>query len=272
MKCRTQIAKLSRLGLWALLAGVVLCAQTSAQESNAQRLTDLLSRTGDQTVAFLDQFSDVKCTEHVSQEKLGKEDKVELKEDSSYDYLVILTNSGGDLSLSESRLPLHDAKPDRKNTSMLLSNGFATLFLVFHPYYAQAFQFNLAGEETINGRVLDKVSFQHIAGMKSPAALALRGREYPLELSGTAWIVPQTGTIAKIEAGIGDTLQDVGLKSLQAEIEFAPLPLADPKLVYWFPTRASVEVQTPRQHWRNLHQFTDYKKFSVASEEKVKNQ
>ncbi len=105
--------------------------------------------------------------------------------------------------------------------------------------------------------------------MKSPAALALRGREYPLELSGTAWIVPQTGTIARIEAGIDDTLQDVGLKSLRAEIEFAPLPLADPKLVYWFPARASVEVQTPRQHWRNLHQFTDYKKFSVATEEKV---
>ena len=96
--------------------------------------------------------------------------------------------------------------------------------------------------------------------------------EYPLELSGTAWIVPQTGTIARIEAGIGDTLQDVGLKSLQAEIEFAPLPLADPKLIYWFPTRASVEVQTPRQHWRNLHQFAEYKKFSVATQEKVNSQ
>ena len=260
-----------QLAIWTLLA-LACCTQSGAQDPNAPKLTELLTRAGDQTAAFLDQFSDVKCTEHVVQEKLGKEDRVEIKEDSSYDYLVILTNTGGDLSLSESRLPLRDARPDRRNTSMLLSNGFATLFLVFHPYYAQAFQFNLAGEETIDGRVLDKVTFQHIAGMKSPAALALRGREYPLELSGTAWIVPETGTIARVEASIGDTLQDVGLKSLQAEIEFAPLPLADPKLVYWFPTRASVEVQTPRQHWRNLHQFTDYKKFSVATEEKVKNQ
>ena len=268
----SPITKLCRRSLFPLLAMSIFCAQGRAQGRDAQKLSDLLSRTSDQTAAFLDQFSDVKCTEHVVQEKLGKEDKVELKEDSSYDYLVILTNSGGDLSLSESRLPLHDAKPDRKNTSMLLSNGFATLFLVFHPYYAQAFEFNLAGEETINGRVLDKVTFQHIPGMKTPAALALRGREYPLELSGAAWIVPQTGTIARIEASIGDTLQDVGLKSLQAEIEFAPLPLADPKLVYWFPARASVEVQTPRQHWRNLHQFTGYKKFSVASEEKVISQ
>jgi hypothetical protein len=272
MTRRGRFETLASRCLWTLAATVAFCAGVNAQDPNAQKLTSLLNRTGDQTAAFLDQFSDVKCTEHVVQQKLGKEDRVELKEDSSYDYLVILTNSGGDLSLSESRLPLRDAKPDRKNTSMLLSNGFATLFLVFHPYYAQSFQFTLAGEETVNGRGLDKVTFQHIAGMKSPAALALRGREYPLELSGTAWIVPETGTIARIAASIGDTLQDVGLKSLQAEIEFAPLPLADPKLVYWFPTRASVEVQTPRQHWRNLHLFTDYKKFSVATQEKVNAQ
>jgi hypothetical protein len=254
-----------------LAALVAVCLGGSAQASSpdVQKLNDLLVRTGDQTSAFLEQFSDVKCLEQVRQEKLGKDDKVVLKEDSSYDYLVILTAASGELNLSESRLPVREAKKDRKNTSMLLSNGFATLFVVFHPYYSEAFKFTLAGEETVDGRVLDKVSFAHIPGMKSPAALALRGREYPLELSGTAWIDPQTGNIAKIEAGIGDTLQDVGLKSLHSQIEFTPVPFADSKQVYWFPSMASVEVETPKQHWRNLHRFTEYKKFSVSTEEQV---
>jgi len=236
---------------------------------DVQKLNDLLARTSDRTAAFLDQFSDVKCTEQVRQEKLGKDDKVELKEDSAYDYLVMLTNNGGDLNLSESRIPVKEVKRDRKNTSMLLSNGFATLFLVFHPYYSAAFKFSLAGEEELGGRILQKISFQHITGMKSPAALALRGREYPLELSGTAWIDPETGSIAKIEAGIADTLSDVGLKSLTSEIDFSPVPFTDAKQVYWFPTQARVEVETPRQHWRNLHQFNSYKKFSVSTEEQV---
>ncbi len=237
---------------------------------DAHRLNDLLTRTADQTSGFLDQFSDVKCTEQVRQEKLGKDDKVELKEDSTFDYLVILTNTGGELNLSESRIPVHEAKRDRKNTSMLLSNGFATLFLVFHPVYAEAFKFTLLGEDVVSGRTLEKVGFEHIPGMKSPAALALRGREYPLELSGTAWIDPQTGSITKIEAGISDTLVDVGLKALSSEIDFAPISFPDtPKVSYWFPTMARVEVETPRQHWRNLHQFSSYKKFSVSTEEQV---
>ena len=253
----------------ALFLAAVCFASTEPGSPDTQRLNDLLARTADQTSGFLDQFSDVKCTELVRQEKLGKDDKVMLKEESSYDYLVIMTNTAGELSLSESRIPLHEAKRDRRNTSMLLSNGFATLFLVFHPYYAHAFQFALVGEEAVNGRIFEKVTFQHISGMKSPAALALRGREYPLELSGTAWIDPQTGSIAKIEAGIADTLADVGLKSFSSEIDFAPLPFSGLQQVYWFPTNARVEVETPRQHWRNLHQFTAYKKFSVSTEEQV---
>ena len=166
------------------LAQSVLASNESGASPDYQRLDNLLARTASRTSEFLDQFSDVKCTEHVRQEKLSKDEKVELKEDSTYDYLVILTNDSGELSLAESRIPIREAKKDRKNTSMLLSNGFATLFLVFHPYYAAAFKFTPAGEEVVAGHTLEKISFQHVPGMKSPAALALRGREYPLELSG----------------------------------------------------------------------------------------
>jgi hypothetical protein len=46
----------------------------------------------------------------------------------------------------------------------------------------------------------------------------------------------------------------------------------DVKETYWFPADAQVEVETERQHWRNTHVFTDYKRFSVSTEEQVVNQ
>jgi hypothetical protein len=253
-------------------AGIVWAGDTPDSASRG-KLQSVLQRTGEQMAEYLDRFSDVRCSERVIQEKFKnndhKNDKIDLREESNYDYLVILTNSGGELSLSESRLPVHEAKADKKNRSMLVSNGFATLFLVFHPLYANSFEFSVAGQEVVAGRRLTKVAFRHIRGTRTPAALALRGREYPLELSGMAWIDAETGAIARISATIDNTMADVGLNTLETEVEFAPIAFHDPEKTFWFPSRAIVEVETPRQHWRNTHEFTSYKRFSVSTEEKV---
>jgi hypothetical protein len=250
------------------LGTLALCLAATCSLAAAESTPELVDRTSKQVAKFLDQFSDVKCTEQVTQEKFKADGKVELKADSTFDYLVILTNTGGDLTLNESRLPVHESKVERKNVPLLISNGFATLFLVFHPYYASAFDFKDAGNLVVDGRTLQKIQFHHISGMRSPAALALRGREFPLELAGTAWIEPKSAMIARIEAGVDQNLEDIGMKSLHSEIDFSPVAFHEQQ-AYWFPSRAIVEVETPRQHWRNTHRFTDYKQFSVSTEEQV---
>jgi outer membrane lipoprotein-sorting protein len=254
-----------------LLAGTIAGAQTDSLEK-------VLDRTSQRVSEFLSEFSNVKCTEQVTQEKFKPNGKRELEQQSSYDYLVMLTNAGGDMSVNESRLPVKEAKVNRRqDISMLLSNGFATLFLVFHPYYINDFEFTDAGSETLDGHAARKIHFQHIPNTRSVAALALRGREYPLELSGTVWVDPQNGNILRIEAGIGSTLEDIGMKTLQSSVRFAPAAFSKDKdkdkdkdqPVYWFPTEAVIEVETPKQHWRNTHRFLTYKQFSVATEEHV---
>jgi hypothetical protein len=260
-----------------LLSGMLACAQASnnavAQPSgpgSAEPLDKLVERVSQRVSDFLDLFSNVKCVEQVRQEKIKPDGKIQLSEQSSYDYLVILTNAGGDLSLDESRLPLKVSNADqKKDISMLTSNGFATLFLVFHPYYANSFEFTDAGAAVIDGHSARKIHFEHIRNTRSIAALALRGREYPMELSGLAWVDPENGNLMRIEAGIGSTLEDIGMKSLQSEVTYAPVVFEKDVSVYWFPVEAVVEVESPKQHWRNTHHFTDYKRFSVSTEEKV---
>ncbi len=272
MRGRDQVARqIVRAALVVFACAGFCLGNDSPGSPGADKLQGLLQRTGEQMSAYLEKFSDVRCTEKVMQEKFknnGK-DKIDFKEESTYDYLVILANTGGELSLSESRLPVHAAKADKKNRSMLVSNGFATLFLVFHPVYANSFEFSDVGDEVVDGHRLTKVAFRHIRGTRTPAALALRGREYPLELSGTAWIDAETAVITRISAGVENTMVDVGLNTLHTDVEFAPFPFHDLQKTYWFPLRAVVEVETPRQHWRNTHEFTNYKMFSVSTEEKV---
>jgi len=258
------------LGITLMLA-ILTSPLSNAQDKN---LDELLSRTSQEVSTFVEQFSEVKCTEHVLQEKLGENNKVERKAESTFDYLVILTNTGGELSLDESRVAVHEIalRNHKKEVApLLVSNGFATLFLIFHPYYSGSFQFAAIGSDVIEGKRLAKIHFDHIPNTKSVAALAVRGREYPLELSGTAWIDPKTGAIAKIDAGVDRGIEDIGMKSMRSEVEYVPVRFGQQLSPYWFPQQATVEVETPRQHWRNTHTFVDYQKFSVSTEEQITN-
>ena len=263
------ISKISKSAACGLIAALMcasgFCPSASA-DSNA--LESLLDRASVNVSAFLDTLSEVNCTEHLTQERIGDNGKTVEKHESNFDYLVLLSNTGGELNLVESRVAANSNRESDK-PPLLASNGFSMLLLIFHPYYAAGFHFSLAnGNADLSGAPV-QVNFQHIPGTRSPAALALRGREYPLEISGTAWIDPSTGVIKKIAAGIGTEMEDVGLRTMKSEIEYAPVSFQTAPGTYWLPAYAKVEVESRHQHWRNTHVFSAYKRFSVNTKEQV---
>lgn len=255
----------------ALIVVFTLVANCMAKSATDERSPTeiLLDRTSREVSDFLEKMSDVKCTENVVQEKLTPNGHREYVERATYDYLILLQGGGDEFLLSESRL-LQRAEPKpRKNLSLLITNGFSTLFLIFHPYYRESFQFEAAGDEIVDGRRLSLIRFTHLQGARTPAALSVRGREYPLRLTGTAWIVPETGRIARIDATLANDMQDIGLRALSVQVNYASLALPGWDVQYRFPVQATVEVETLQKRWRNVHEFSDYKRFTVASESVV---
>ena len=261
-----QISRAAAGCIAAILAGALLMPVRTAA---VDPLRDLLDRTGDQVTSFLELISDMNCTEHVTQLKLGDSGKTVEKQESAFDYLILLSNTGGELNLVESRIASNPKAKSKEESPLLLSNGFSTLFLIFHPYYAPGFDFRLDGQETIDGRTFTKVHFEHIRGTRTPAALAVRGREYPLDLAGTAWIDSETGVIAKLEAGLESGMDDVGLRTLHTQVQYSPVSFDPPSQVHWLPAQATVEVESLHQHWRNIHTFSGYKRFSVNTKEHI---
>ena len=227
----------------------------------------IIDRTSRQMKDFLDQMSNVKCTERVQQLKLDKNGRSEYSENSSYDYLILLEGSADDFLLNESRLADtkgQSKKPkDKKNPSLLITNGFSTLPLIFHPYYRSSFDFWVLPEETVEGRRIVPVQFKPVPGRRTPVALAVRGKEYPLEIAGSAWIEAERGTVLRMEVHLANDMTDVGLKSLHSEIEYSAVSFSGGTQMYWLPAKATIDVQTLRQHWRNIHQFSNYQRFSV---------
>lgn len=260
--------RINRIGIACCLLWLASLASDAMAQSTVN-VDRVLDKTSKEVSAFLEQFSDVKCTEHVQRTKFDKGGHAEASDDSTYDYFVLLQGSGDDLLLNESRLQEKAPKARSRNIPMLITNGFSTLFLIFHPYYRNSFQFSGAQEETLDGVRLWRVDFVHVPGMRTPAAVAVRGREFPLELGGTAWIDPQTGTIARLDTRLNNDMKDVGLRSLNARIDFAPVQLPGWARTYRLPVTATIDVETLRQRWRNVHRFTNYQRFMVDTEVSV---
>jgi len=250
-----------------VIAGLLIIAMCSGKAFSQTLSSDsLLDKTGREVSAYLEQISDVRCTEHVEQLKLDAKGHSQYHQEATYDYLVFLDGSGDQLLLNESRLPLGHSRQAPSSVSMLISNGFSDLFLIFHPYYRNGFQFIREPDEVISGQKTAVVAFRHLEGRRTPAAIAVRGRQYPLDLTGLAWIDPSTGMVIRIHAEIGKDMSDVGLRSLKADVYYAPVQLPGWESNFRLPSEAVIDVETLRQRWRNVHEFTKYQRFSVDTQ------
>lgn len=246
-----------------LVCGLLLVLVFLSPAAQADDLDPVLQKTSQQASSFLARLSHVRCLEQVTQQKLDAAGHLQYTENGAYDYFILFHSGDDEMLLNESRVEVTRPGQGKKNVSLLLTNGFSTLFLIFHPYYRNSFRFAAEQVDAINGTAYLRVHFVAIPGTRSPAALAVRGREYPLQLTGTAWINPATGAVARIQAGLANDMQDVGVRSFSAEVEYAPVQLPGSTESFRLPVLATVSLETPRQHWSNVHRFTDYRRFGV---------
>ena len=237
----------------ATAADPAFVARANATLIHARKLID----------TFFEQTSNVVCTENVSQTLIGKNNKPIYREESAFEYQLQSNSRSGSLRLTESREPRKAAFRD-PNKTLLITNGFASMLLVLHRNYESSYVFAPLGEETIDGRALVELHFTPVPGAASPAAIQLLGRNYPLPLKGDIWIDEQSGAVVRLISSLDGGLDDLGLHDLRSEIHYSIVQFHQPEEAYWMPASAVIDVETPKQHWRNVHRFTDYKRFRAT--------
>jgi hypothetical protein len=237
-----------------------------AVPANDAALNDILVRARQSVDLFWRQFESVSCIENVLQEKLEKAGSSEYKQKSTFDYLVLFHQLKDDLSVEESRLQ-QGKERNPKKVPLLLTSGLPTLLLVFHSYYAESFVYHIDGDEAVNGHRIARIQFRAVEGKPATTALRLREINYPLSIQGIAWIDAETGSIQRIAAGLTAPIKDLNLKALQMEVSYLPQKFAFKDQAFWLPSTATVKIQSEHQQWRNIHQYSKYRLFSVTSEE-----
>jgi hypothetical protein len=243
----------------ALIIPVLGWAQQTSPGSSE---SDLLRRAGIAAQQFAQRMGMVRYTEHLSQRELRDDGKVNYQQDAFFDALTLIRRENGSFVAEES------AERERPSSGfeirpLLRTDGFTTMALILHPSYAQSFQFSILEDDMVSGRRLRLVHFEHIKGSDSPTALRLHGRDYPLAYSGTIWLDPNSAVVVRIIASLVEPVEEVGLRDLHCDVQYAAVVLPDAAEPFVLPVSATIDVQTPKQHWRNIHTYSNYRKYSV---------
>jgi hypothetical protein len=217
-------------------------------------LSTVLDRATQSAETFWKQITAIECTEQITQTRLDAREKVTARRSSSFGYLVTLKMNGNALAVDESRIP---RKSSGSTQSLLLTNGFPALLLIFHPDFQDLFDFNPNEKE-------NTIAFRARAGGRSMSAIRMSGRVYPIRWAGVAWVDPENGAIRRIEAA-AEPMPDIGIEELRAEVEYGSVSLDVRQSPYWLPARATILLRSPRQQWKNVHEFRSYRVFSVTS-------
>ena len=246
---------------------LVLLPAWPTQAASHDSLNSLLGQLGQDVERFWREFAAVSCTEIVEQSKLGPTGKILNEKRAVYDYIVLMQLIGTDLAVEESRVLQEEVLPKKKkrpqHRSLLVTNGFAIMMLVFHPHFQSSYVFTLRPDHDIQGEERLRIDFEHVNGARSPSALELNGRIISLEWQGTAWLDPRTNAIMRMKTGLKEAVDETGLASLDSVVEYGEVTFADGDQSLWLPQVASIEARTEHQHWRNVHRFSDYRRFSV---------
>ena len=230
---------------------------------DADALSALLPKTRANVEKFVEDFSYIRYEEDIVQEKLNEHEKVAYKQETVFDSITRVHCEEGQLYVDEQRvmekLPRHvEARP------LLSTYGFSTLAMIFHPYYESSFRFTRMEDDSLEGRTVARVHFEHIPGRPSPVLYQMIGADKPLGLTGTAWVDQLSGAIQRIEATLSVESNELPLKKIRAELTYAPVTLQGETAPLLFPATATIDLETARQHWRNIHHFVDYRKYRVT--------
>ena len=245
-----------------VLAILILRFPASVMAQNHDQLDPTLEKARARVQQFFEEFATLRYEEDISQQKIKGDSKVEYKQEIVYDSILRMRFDDGALRVDKQRL-LEKKPPHVESRPLLETYGFSGLAMILHPHYESSFSFTRLTDDTWQGVQLARYAFEQIPEKPAPALYQMVAADRPVILTGIAWIEAGTGAIHRISAEVGSNIADMGLKAIRAELVFGPIPLRDEKEPQWLPISATVDLETPRQHWRNVHRFTDYRKYRV---------
>ena len=239
------------------VAAGVSCPIAQVLSGAGGRVQDLLNA--------LDRFS---ATEVQTHEELDRYGDPLTREVRKSEYVVTVSQA------QSTRLDLQEFRRDLSGlgafSDRIATRGLLTLALVFDPHKQSDYQFDCEGLGEWKGQPTWLVHYRqlpgHTGGLQS---FDVGQSSYPVLLRGRAWIRAVDSQILHIEAELSAPMPEIELQSEHEIANYGPVAFAAKKLQLWLPEDTQMYLDLRGHRYRFSNHYTDFKIFSVDSNEKV---
>ena len=234
-------------------------------------LKDILEGVGKNVAEFFKNFPNTSSLEEIHQEQLGRNGKAHKMEQSHYRYLCATPAEAWGPGFDEYRMNVEKDQglPSGLKEGFMLTAGFASAQILFHPVYQPQATFRYLGRQKLNGRDTWVVAFAQRPATAQNHGIFRSGEvELVTFLQGLAWVDPQTYQIVRLRSDLLKPLPEVRLKRQTTDIEFAEVHFNRLQEAFWLPEKVSVTVDWNGHLLRNEHQYSEFKVFSVDSRQR----
>lgn len=253
-------------------------------------LASLLASVGDKMEGLISKMPDLISHEDVIQKAPGFSPKRQ-----QFDYLILFHRAQDFVTLKEYRVNLKTGLPvlseapasstpnksptawsdlplrrdqtgTPKDGSTLLSQGFANMWVFFHPSNRSESQFRYLGRQNIDRHSTFVIAFvQKPGAVRLPGQLRVQDRFIPILYQGIAWIDEANFRIVRLRADLLSPLAAVQLQRLTADIHFEDTPVSGAASALWLPQEAIVTTEVQGQTSEERHRYSDYRLYRAQT-------
>jgi hypothetical protein len=229
-------------------------------------LDEVLHGAGQRMIEFVTGLEKFAATEHVEHFPIDKTGARKDPDRRQFSYVVTVSqNQLGTFLLDEYR-NAHDAPEDFPEH--IATHGLPAMALIFHPVLASDFDFKCEGLGKWGGEPVWQVHFAQREDRRVRIrSYVVNGNAYAVYLEGRAWIDPKSFDVIRMESELAKPVAPILLTKERLAISYAPVKFPKEQQDLWLPREAEMYVEQKGKRYYRRHTFSDFKLFTVVTEE-----
>jgi tetratricopeptide (TPR) repeat protein len=236
-------------------------------------LGTILRKIGEGMQAFFRSFPNTSSLEEIRSERLHPNGKVGESLKQHFEYLCLAPPDRAMPGFEEYRRAPGGGRstPGGLGQGFMLTQGFTSASLPFHPFYQPESRFRYLGRQRAGGRETYVIAFaQRPEKAKLLGSFKINQIAVSTLTQGLAWVDAGTYQMLRLRTDLLNPLQQVRLDQETTEITFSEVHFKETAAQLWLPQTVTVTVQWAGKLLRNIHDYSGFRLFHVQTAEKRK--